>query len=370
MGNTSSNNVTSAYGGSGAANLPKPPIPIAQQIVSGVNMAVTIINMGMKAYPAIAGAIATAQAVSSGYAVAGTQMAKQVGEQLTQKIAQGALMKAVGKALGAVAVALSSYNMFQIFENMFENGFSWAEMAMLGMAYFGALMGLIQMGVHAGAAALIAGGIMVGAMAAAFIKTLFSSGPPPENVAADTATQQIQSVVWAAGPVIAIGLGTAALVMNWMPGHREPMSTITMPAYQLSAMIQAKGGPALPPQGITTPTVLVERGQGSNPTEVMIVSPGGNDQAGHPMQKITTYTLPNSLGITMNSYGPSSGYIPFFKYVNGVPQPNQDALDALTKQDSVLKAALSGYTNAMDALKMITIAAAANKYGATPIGLN
>ena len=63
---------------------------------------------------------------------------------------------------------------------------------------------------------------------------------------------------------------------------------------------------------------------------------------------------------------PSHSYIPFFVYNGRRPVPNPAVIEAMRNQEAYLRLAASGALTGAEALNALTLAAAANKYGAVP----
>lgn len=209
------------------------------------------------------------------------------------------------------------------------------------------------------------GWIAAGAMILFSILWSLFHRPPPEQVAAQNLTQSLNPVIWTPGPLAVVAVGTVAILMGWAKNQAPPaMASLTVPAYYVNQVLAASGVGNINLKS-TTPTVIVEPGDG----RVVIVSPNGTDAHGNPLVTLQTYILAKNLQFVSSPKIPPEGaYIPFFLSVNGKvsTKVNPILLNALNIQDKMLLAILSGTLLTHDAMNALNVAAASNKYGVNP----
>jgi hypothetical protein len=186
--------------------------------------------------------------------------------------------------------------------------------------------------------------------------------PPPEQVAAQNLQQAMNPVIWTPGPLVVVAVGTVAVLMGWAKTQTPPaMASLTVPAYYVNQVLAASGVPSIDLKS-KTPAVIVEPGDG----RVVIVSPDGTDSRGNPLVNMQTFSIAKNLQfISSPNIPPDGAYIPFFLMVNGKlsTKVNPVLMHALTIQDKMLQAALSGTLLTHDALNAVNVAAASNKSG-------
>jgi hypothetical protein len=197
--------------------------------------------------------------------------------------------------------------------------------------------------------------VAIGIALAPLIAGLFQSS---ESKALDKLTKDTAQVIWTAGPLLFVGVGTTALLMGWPKPNNVPiMSGITV---QQSFVTRALGQP-IPLGTSKAPTILVEHGNGIDPGHVIVVSPQGVDEHGKALLRLNAYTLTKELDFVSSEKEPEQCYIPFFVYQGGKAIPNPQIVQSLTSQDALLKSALSGGLSAQDAMSALELASASNK---------
>ena len=137
------------------------------------------------------------------------------------------------------------------------------------------------------------------------------------------------------------------------------MASITVPQ---SYVTRTLGAP-IPLGTQKAPTVLVEKGTGGDPGRVIIVSPQGTDSRGNTMLQMNSYILSKNLQFVSSETPPQQGYIPFFIYKNGKAEYNPAVVKALSQQDALLRAILSGGLDTQDAMSAVQMAMVTDKYG-------
>jgi len=178
-------------------------------------------------------------------------------------------------------------------------------------------------------------------------------------------SQALSPVIWTPGPLIVVAVGTVAILMGWAKNQTPPaMASLTVPAYYVNQVLASQGVPNIDLKS-KTPSIIVEPGTG----RVVIVSPNGTDAHGNALVKLQTYNVAKNLQfVSSPNIPPEGAYIPFFQTINGrlSTKPNPALVNALTIEDKMLQAILSGTLRTNDAMNALNIAAASNKSGVSP----
>lgn len=293
-------------------------------------------------------------------------------------------------------VALSGYSLYRGVQGLVRGGYNPVTIGTTAMTTIGFIAGVNTFLAGLGASSAVTG-IAAGAGTAAsagglggFMSTFFSvgalGGPAgliaaaaiigiaatlalvlrenPFLTAAKAENKAVEPIVWSAGPIVMVGMGTIMLMSGWTGSTPPPaFSEVYMPTYHLAQMAQAAGGGIQ--ESFNTkasgPVTFVDKALG----QVMVVSPQGMDARGNPISMVQTFMLRDNLNIRAPAK-PEDSYIPFFIFVKGKPQPNPEIMKSMQTQMNLLNAVNRGMIEGLDGMNALLVASSANKYDTTP----
>jgi len=194
--------------------------------------------------------------------------------------------------------------------------------------------------------------------------------PPAETQAAMSLNKALTPIIYSAGPLVMVAIGTTAALMG-MPktGSRSVMSSITIPSYYATnTLSKAAGISKLALTANQTPTVLIEPGTANSPETVDIVTPtGGNDPSGNALVNIESYVLSGNLKFVSGSSIPQDAYIPLFTYdSNDKPHFSPAYLNAMENQQELLRSVLSGGLTMQGSISAVQLASAVSHPNINP----
>ena len=322
------------------------------------------------------------QGLSSGLDAGITYAPEQAAEAIAQPTTTLTQFANIfGKALAVAGIVMGTISIFQTMNSMFKTGPNVMGAINVGMSAMGIAMGVNALIFHTvGMVASFTGPIgwaIAGAVIAVaiLVSWLFGSTPPPEQIAAQNLVNKLSTVLWTAGPVVAVGLGTMAMLTG-LPRNTQPpvMSTLTMRADYLARTLMATTGSANVPLSGTAPTVLVEPGSSpTDPEKVMIVTNNGSvDAQGAPLVTVQSFELYKNIQFVSSASAPVNNcYIPFFiKDSSGKPIYNPAVVNGMTTEQKLLESILDGSLSTPGSMSAIQLASAADKDCVDPTSVN
>lgn len=205
------------------------------------------------------------------------------------------------------------------------------------------------------------GWIIAGVIALCCILWSIFHQPPPETKAAMSLNKALTPIIYTAGPLLMVAVGTTAALMGWpRSGNKPVMSGLTVPAYYATHVLAANGV-SLSLTG-NTPTVLVEPGTATTPEKIDIVTPTGNtDSQGNTMVNLESFVLSGNLQFASAQCIPQDAYIPLFTYNNSGGVNYTPAFTAaIENEQELLRAVLSGALTMQGAQSAVQLASAAS----------
>lgn len=190
-----------------------------------------------------------------------------------------------------------------------------------------------------------------------------SHQPPSEQVAAEKLNKTLGPIAWSAGPILTVALGTLAVMGGWSHGRIPVSANFNMPMLTFSSRLLQATGASRVELNSKAPTVLVEKGKGTAPTRVMIVSPEGNQL------NLQLYTVSNKLNFVSSTASPDC-YIPMFVYHGRTATVNTAFTKAMADQNALLNTVFSGNLDTHESMNAVTLAASTTKCGIKPEAWN